>query len=52
MRFKKQTRGAKTVIRTGEATPYANIILHAGTIVTAPNYKNNPRGKEKESFMW
>lgn len=28
--FKKQTKKAKAVIRTGEITPYANIILHAG----------------------
>ncbi|KIY23471.1 D-ribose pyranase [Mesobacillus subterraneus] len=30
--FKKKTGQAKAVIRTGEATPYANIILHAGVI--------------------
>jgi D-ribose pyranase len=30
--FKKKTELAKAVIRTGEATPYANIILHAGVI--------------------
>ncbi|PWW29585.1 ribose transport protein RbsD [Cytobacillus oceanisediminis] len=30
--FKKLTRKAKAVIRTGEATPYANIILHSGVI--------------------
>ncbi|MGJ7918968.1 D-ribose pyranase [Neobacillus sp. LXY-4] len=30
--FKEQTKNAKAVIRTGEATPYANIILHAGVI--------------------
>ena len=30
--FKKQTREAKVVIRTGETTPYANCILHAGVI--------------------
>lgn len=30
--FKKETAKAKAVIRTGEATPYANIILHAGVI--------------------
>lgn len=30
--FKKKTANAKAVIRTGEATPYANIILHAGVI--------------------
>lgn len=28
--FKQQTKQAKAVIRTGEITPYANIILHAG----------------------
>ena len=30
--FKQLTKRAKAVIRTGEATPYANIILHAGVI--------------------
>ncbi|MED3575317.1 D-ribose pyranase [Cytobacillus praedii] len=30
--FKSQTKKAKAVIRTGEVTPYANIILHAGVI--------------------
>lgn len=30
--FKLQTKSAKAVIRTGEVTPYANIILHAGVI--------------------
>ncbi|MEH7108566.1 D-ribose pyranase [Bacillus sp. JJ1764] len=30
--FKVLTKKAKAVIRTGEATPYANIILHAGVI--------------------
>jgi D-ribose pyranase len=30
--FKAQTKMAKAVIRTGEVTPYANIILHAGVI--------------------
>ncbi|TCJ01952.1 D-ribose pyranase [Cytobacillus praedii] len=30
--FKAQTKKAKAVIRTGEVTPYANIILHAGVI--------------------
>ncbi|MFD3446576.1 D-ribose pyranase [Microbacteriaceae bacterium 4G12] len=30
--FKELTKGAKAIIRTGEATPYANIILHAGVI--------------------
>lgn len=30
--LKELTKTAKAVIRTGEATPYANIILHAGVI--------------------
>ena len=30
--LKKQTRECKAVIRTGETTPYANIILQAGCI--------------------
>ncbi|RWZ54672.1 D-ribose pyranase [Halobacillus fulvus] len=30
--FKSHTHKAKAVIRTGETTPYANIILHAGVI--------------------
>lgn len=30
--LKDLTKKAKAVIRTGEATPYANIILHAGVI--------------------
>ena len=30
--FKKQTHLAKAIIRTGEATPYANLILHAGVV--------------------
>lgn len=30
--FKKLTAKAKAVIRTGEATPYANIILHSGVV--------------------
>lgn len=30
--FKKQTRECKAVIRTGETTPYANIILQSGCI--------------------
>jgi D-ribose pyranase len=30
--LKQKIKQAKTVIRTGEATPYANIILHAGVI--------------------
>jgi D-ribose pyranase len=28
--FKEMIKSAKAVIRTGEATPYANIILHSG----------------------
>ena len=31
-KFKEMTKRAKAIIRTGEATPYANIILHAGVI--------------------
>ncbi|MDZ5710756.1 D-ribose pyranase [Jeotgalibacillus haloalkalitolerans] len=31
-KFKQQTSSARAVIRTGEHTPYANIILHAGVI--------------------
>ncbi|MEK4629173.1 MAG: D-ribose pyranase [Solibacillus sp.] len=30
--FKKQTKQAKVIIRTGETTPYANIILQSGVI--------------------
>ncbi len=30
--FKEQTRSAKAVIRTGEFTPYANIILVSGLV--------------------
>ena len=30
--LKKQTRACKAVIRTGEVTPYANIILQSGCI--------------------
>jgi D-ribose pyranase len=30
--FKELTKKAKAIIRTGEVTPYANIILHAGVI--------------------
>lgn len=30
--FKQEVAKAKVVIRTGEATPYANVILHAGVI--------------------
>lgn len=28
--FKSLTRGAKLIVRTGECTPYANVILRAG----------------------
>lgn len=28
--FKQQTAHARAVVRTGECTPYANVILHAG----------------------
>lgn len=28
--FKETSDGCKAIVRTGEATPYANIILHAG----------------------
>ena len=30
--FKQLTKHAKVIIRTGEATPYANIILQSGVI--------------------
>jgi len=30
--FKQATVGATAVIRTGEHTPYANVILHAGVV--------------------
>ena len=30
--FKEKTRQAKAIIRTGEATPYSNIILQSGVI--------------------
>ena len=30
--FKEQTRSARVVIRTGEFTPYANVILTAGVV--------------------
>lgn len=30
--FKREVATAKVVIRTGEATPYANVILHAGVL--------------------
>lgn len=28
--FKERTRGARAFVRSGEFTPYANVILHAG----------------------
>lgn len=31
-RFKELTAGAKAVVRTGEFTPYANLILRAGVV--------------------
>ena len=30
--LKKLTRRARAVIRTGEATPYANVLLYSGVI--------------------
>ena len=30
--LKSLTRGARAVIRTGEATPYANVVLYSGVI--------------------
>lgn len=30
--FKEKTKSVKAIIRTGEATPYANVILYAGVI--------------------
>lgn len=30
--FKRQTKNCKAVIRTGETTPYANVILQSGCI--------------------
>lgn len=30
--LKRKLREAKVIIRTGEATPYANVILHAGVL--------------------
>ena len=30
--FKQRCRDARAVIRTGECSPYANVILHAGVI--------------------
>ena len=29
-KFKEQTKACRAVVRTGEATPYANIIFHSG----------------------
>ncbi|WP_269919653.1 D-ribose pyranase [Caldifermentibacillus hisashii] len=31
-KFKEKTKQVMAIIRTGEATPYANIILHAGVL--------------------
>lgn len=31
-KFKKELKNAKAIIRTGEATPYSNIILKAGVL--------------------
>jgi len=30
--FKELTKKAKAIIRTGECTPYANVILHSGVV--------------------
>jgi D-ribose pyranase len=30
--LKRLTRGARAVVRTGEFTPYANVVLHAGVV--------------------
>lgn len=30
--FKKETEKSKAIIRTGETTPYSNIILHSGVV--------------------
>jgi D-ribose pyranase len=30
--LKRLSRGARAVVRTGEFTPYANVILHAGVV--------------------
>jgi D-ribose pyranase len=30
--FKQLTKHCRAIVRTGEATPYANIILHSGVI--------------------
>jgi len=39
--FKELTKQAKVIIRTGEATPYANVILHAGVIFKGRKYDAN-----------
>lgn len=30
--FKKETKESKAIVRTGEITPYSNIILHSGVV--------------------
>lgn len=30
--FKKQCKNAKVIVRTGEWTPYANVLLHSGVV--------------------
>jgi D-ribose pyranase len=30
--FKKKTEQSKAIVRTGETTPYSNIILHSGVV--------------------
>ena len=30
--LKRLTRGARAIVRTGEFTPYANVVLHAGVV--------------------
>lgn len=30
--FKRLTQGAKAIVRTGECTPYANVILYSGVV--------------------
>lgn len=30
--FKKKTEASKAIVRTGETTPYSNIILHSGVV--------------------
>jgi D-ribose pyranase len=34
--FKEMTGDAKAIIRTGEATPYSNIILQSGVLLVVP----------------